>query len=668
MTLGYIEKLDPSLWFGHVAKDPDELGQFDVDAWFTDPPETVEKISDRVVGWLLAQGWKITESEDDENAAGSKLHKLERATLKNKTVLTELIKGYIDSYNEGRKANDDRYDDVAAMFNSTLIATHLHLDRMAARHNDYEVVYLNRLDEVQSQIDSLLNVTESDAAGTFNLAGSALNTFADKLSEIGTGYDTYVTNLETILGNQQTDLTTFEGRMTTLLGDLADDFSTHQTAIDALETTEGSQAGTHITAYEAKLAELETAVTTAETNLLALVDDLETSFNTYSDAALAIITDIGAELSSLDGTISGLITDLDTAIGSHKTTHAGLVALFLSDYTTHATTTRALLVDLGTTDTARINEKWANKLTAKLQDLTDRGLYSSALITQVTTRNTRENSEDLGLHNDRLAREKLTNEHALYGQQVSVRQQQVAGEQYLFEMSKLAIDFRAHWSERLYALAVDTQKTYHSLRGSIHEAERNFISQEASVRERVLNWTLDAKKTVADGKNRVFAIRDAINRWKADSQFKEEGILRTIRGMRLDVFSKELSASLDVEKFAAASRESIVNKLNDYIKTHAQGLEAYAKTTIANGQFLAGVRLQVVGDSIATRFRYCAGLNDVDARRQKLLAYQLDARNNLAVGMFGFFERRTDGYPDLAAMGQVAAALGDAGSTQWVSQ
>lgn len=46
-------------------------------------------------------------------------------------------------------------------------------------------------------------------------------------------------------------------------------------------------------------------------------------------------------------------------------------------------------------------------------------------------------------------------------------------------------------------------------------------------------------------------------------------------------------------------------------------------------------------------------------RNQEFLAYQLDTRNNLALAMYGFVERREDDYPGLGDMAALATSLGD---------
>ena len=91
------------------------------------------------------------------------------------------------------------------------------------------------------------------------------------------------------------------------------------------------------------------------------------------------------------------------------------------EYTTHTGVANAFLVGLGATDLARINEEFAASLAVQLQLLTDRGLYSSAVAVDITARSDRDRDEQIQALNDRLMREKLTNQHQVYGQQVTMR-------------------------------------------------------------------------------------------------------------------------------------------------------------------------------------------------------------------------------------------------------
>ena len=73
------------------------------------------------------------------------------------------------------------------------------------------------------------------------------------------------------------------------------------------------------------------------------------------------------------------------------------------------------------TELARITQHFAATLSVQLQQLTDRGLYSSAVAADITERNERDRDEQIQMLNDRLMREKLENQHRLYEQQANMR-------------------------------------------------------------------------------------------------------------------------------------------------------------------------------------------------------------------------------------------------------
>jgi hypothetical protein len=50
----------------------------------------------------------------------------------------------------------------------------------------------------------------------------------------------------------------------------------------------------------------------------------------------------------------------------------------------------------------------------------------------------------------------------------------------------------------------------------------------------------------------------------------------------------------------------------------------------------------------------------------RLMIYQLDERNKILIGLYGFVERREDDPPSFDALTQICTGLGDAGGG-WVT-
>ncbi len=656
-----METVFPGAYWRNLT--PRMLTSPDVAGWFE--PKTLTDVPDRDLGWLSAQGWIPDGAPvEDPNNPPQKLWTLKKDVLQSKDALKDLVDEYTAAYNEGREANDKRYDDLVVMFNDVLLKTHSHLNRAGAANNSYKTLFLTSLNSIISQTDWYLAAMKVGAIDSFDAAGDALNVFAAKLSELGTGHDDFTSQIETILDSQTEALGQFSSRTTALLSQLTDDFTTHDAAIETLETAAGTVTEAHVTAYETKLDEIEDAVDTVSAQLLALVDDTEEAVLDYRTEALSVISDLDGELTDLDSDVATELGKLDTAVTSHSATYRGILTLFEADYDSHAATTRALLTDLGTTELARINEQFDNLLANTRQNLVDRGFYSSALVAQTDARVERERSEAIAALNDRLAREKVAHEHQLFGEQSGIYDRQLQGEQYLHSLKEAAIKYRAQWSERLYDQMRVLKQTTLGVRDSIRQALSTLAGQEMDVRGRVHGWGQDARRMAADAKQTIYQIREALSRRKTDSEFKLADALRAIRGMRLGIAERDLTASFDANKFEAAARETIVKSLNAYIEAHANGVSRYADQTIRNGEFLARVRQAAIADHIKTRYQYCLGVDQANQQQQRLYQYQLDTRNNLAVALFGFMERREDTYPDLDKMGNIAMGLGDAGATQ----
>ena len=234
----------------------------------------------------------------------------------------------------------------------------------------------------------------------------------------------------------------------------------------------------------------------------------------------------------LDELVTDAKSEMDLALAS-ATAAGAIVAAQLADYllklatlegiyATHEADAEALLVNLGVAKLALINEKWDSALANSLQDLTNRGLYSSAIVTAITASITRKRAEDITNMQDQLAREKLENEHKLYAQ----------------EMDMLGM--------------------------------------------------------VMDGKLK-----------NASTQFQY-------------------------------------------------------------GQYLVEVRSKCALTVMEARMKRIQGSMEVRDREDRLMAYQLDERNKLMVGMFGFMERRSDDGPRIEDMTRLICGLGDSGGG-WVT-
>lgn len=99
---------------------------------------------------------------------------------------------------------------------------------------------------------------------------------------------------------------------------------------------------------------------------------------------------------------------------------------------------------------------------------------------------------------------------------------------------------------------------------------------------------------------------------------------------------------------------------------YLNGLLQHADGTFKHGQWVVDQRRTLAVLAMQARLERIRGRMDVRDREEKLMAYQLDTHTNLAVGLFGFVERREDTYPSMESVTKLVAGLGDAGGG-WVT-
>ena len=219
-------------------------------------------------------------------------------------------------------------------------------------------------------------------------------------------YEDLVLNLSNTLRDHQTDVTAFlnasvtnaDGYVSLVLSSLnllTSDHSTFEADVYSYDTGD----------RENELSRLKTIWQDAAT-------ELEDEYETMT---------AGLDIPGLIAEVDVAIDALDDALTAFRTETSGLSDTLLSDFNTHVTVATAFLTSLGSTELARINEKYDNMLTSGHQALASRGFYSSAIGTQLDVQIERERNEAIAELNDRLNREKFENQHRLYEQKYRMR-------------------------------------------------------------------------------------------------------------------------------------------------------------------------------------------------------------------------------------------------------
>ena len=100
----------PSLYINDT--DPTAITARSPSTWFVS--ETQENVPEESLGWMEAQGWISTPAGDP--VSGKQLYNMKRRRIDPEKVLGDLVSDYTAAYNQGRTLNDQRYDDIVAIY------------------------------------------------------------------------------------------------------------------------------------------------------------------------------------------------------------------------------------------------------------------------------------------------------------------------------------------------------------------------------------------------------------------------------------------------------------------------------------------------------------------------------------------------------------------------
>jgi hypothetical protein len=358
-------------------------------------------------------------------------------------------------------------------------------------------------------------------------------------------YEDLVSNLSTLLGNHQTDITSFINNNVTGIGGYG---------YVSLVLSNISLLLTDHQTFEADIYSYDTGDRDTElTRLKTIWQDAATTL----EAEYATMT-AGLDIPGLIAQVQVAIDALDAALTRFNDETSGLAATLLADFTSHEATATAFLTGLGTTELARINERFDNLLASNNQLLANRGFYSSAIPTQMTVQVERERNEAIGELNDRLNREKFENQHRLYEQK------------YRMRLGTLDVSFKA-----------------------------------------------------LEGATTVLQARLAHGQWASR--------------IRHEVATLSINAKL-----------ALLGLREKYYTFLLQSIDWQTERRMKIYENLFRVRLE------SMRIRQSVG-----QFHSELIKYQVDSRNQLALAMFGFVERREDDYPGLGDIAATVASLGD---------
>lgn len=155
-----METINPSLYIHDT--DPTNEPVMMASRWYA--TQTCSTDDKERIPWLTAQGWRQTYTSNK----GKTTH-FERRVLRPEWALNDLIVSYTKAYNEGRQLNDQRYDDIIAIYTALLDKEQTELVSLSSSDDTYEDLVNTIIGNLQPDYDA----HKADIDGTFEDYGDS---------------------------------------------------------------------------------------------------------------------------------------------------------------------------------------------------------------------------------------------------------------------------------------------------------------------------------------------------------------------------------------------------------------------------------------------------------------------------------------------------------------
>lgn len=626
--------------------------------WWT--TQAVTGVPEEVMGWLVAQGWTITDiSQDNSTTPPTMYYSLGREGLQPWQVLLSLCNSFTTAANEARDANELRYNQVVANWTEMISSSQSQFEAQVTEQNAAAGVYIANLDSYMSAVDALISANTNQLVADASTANAALTEMNAKLSQLETNANTNAGTIGSLLSAQSGYLSTFLADFSAKLSELDANYSTHLVQLTSLISESDATLIAFTADQQAQTAALAAAYSGLEAELNGLLATAAGYLADISAEVASIIASLSADYNSVDGDVSSLLTTGLAAMGSHVSDFNAVLSLLETDYSAHAATATAFLTGLGTTELARINQQFAASLATQIQDLVDRGLYSSGVAADVTARNTRDRDEQIQALNDRLNREKLENQHKLYEQQVAMRKGTLEGKDRMHGVRQEVLRYQAAQIVGMYGLLQSVRDRTLSAKTALYQIQDANTRLNAELKTRLYEVGQAMRQRLLEEAARLAQLTQAMIQWESGQRDRLLEQVQQVTAQHLAGIEKQHASQQEISKVAMVERDALLGQLQEAVKGILAGKERYAAQWMQNSSTLAEHKHRAIAEKMNESVARLEGWKSVADENRKLMAYQLDERNKLLIGLYSFVEKREDISPAWHDMAQMIAGLGD---------
>jgi hypothetical protein len=653
-----VPEVTPNQFFYEL---PDIANPFtSVAQWFT--TQTLSDIPENVMGWLVAQGFEITNiRQDNTTVPPTNYFSVKKQGLYPPGVLLALCNSYTIEANNARDQNQVRYAEILANMQVMVDSSQVQFDAQIAEQNAQSGVFLSDLDEYMNAIEAMINDNQAQIVIDANNSKIALGEMLDRLGDLETNATDNASEIESLFTVQAANLATFVNNYNSKLAELDQNFATYLGDVLSKISSLDSDLDSHIADYSQQFGILATNYTAHAADIASQLALVQANVDIYVAQVDAILTLLETDYEQVAEDLDALSTQTGSLVSQYAGDYNAILILLQTDYDTHAPIARNFLVNLGQTDLARINEQFAGSLSSQMQMLVSKGLYTSTIPVDITARNTRDRDENIQELNDRLNREKLDNQHKLYEQQVAMRSRRLDGTDRLHSVRQEVIRYQASLVNSIYSLRSDATNRILAGRQAIFAAKDSNSKYGVEIASNLYGKLQDVRQRTIDSIDRIYQLRDVFAKWSTEEANRRYERIQQIEAQFLEGIQRQYVSAQDVTKVEMSEKHTLLSQLQAALTSLMSGKERYAVLLMQNANTLADHKHRAIAEMVNAKVQRLEGWKGVAAENMRLMTYQLDERNKLLMAVYAFVERRQDIGPEWNDMAKMIAGLGDSG-------
>jgi len=230
MATPNLPTMDPGGGMTHNIPPRREVSSY-APIWFTQ--STVSGIDREMMGWMVAQGWQVTNvTYDPTTTPPTPSYAMSRQGMNNWFILQDLMNSLTTAFNDGRTMNYLRYRDIVTIWNQAFAQSQQQFQQMTAKSDADVVIYFGQFNNDLDAISAEIGLARSEAVQEADRVAAQLAAYLDKLSDIEANYQAHAATIATLITQQNDALAVYLSDYSSKLDQLNTEYQTHLDEID----------------------------------------------------------------------------------------------------------------------------------------------------------------------------------------------------------------------------------------------------------------------------------------------------------------------------------------------------------------------------------------------------------------------------------------------------